>query len=190
MAKSSWTLDDRVLTRRLRAYVKASGKSIPEALNRAGRNTAFKAIRLTKKTKLAQITADVGTVANPTSGAYAAYLHGHPGAGKLPKGSLLAKIQAMIKSKRSSIGYIAAGFLMAARAFGQTLRSLNPRSLAARGYGKKATVHHYVSELMNTAPGADTVALRPLEEAAHAGLDDMMAYLGRTNRIAASAFNR
>lgn len=180
-------LDDSVLKKRLREYVKTSMRSIPVALNKAGRNATFRAIRRTPKTTLTQITNDVGTQAAPLPRAYGIYLKNHPG---ITMVGLRAKVVRMIAAKRSSIAYIAAGFLKAARAFGGTTRDVTPQCLAARGHGIKATATRSYSEIYNTAPGADEMAAGPLEVASIEGLEDMMGYLQEQQKRGATRFNR
>lgn len=190
---SSWvrgggTLDTRLWTVRLRQYVKSSNSSVPVALNKAGRSACYRAIRKTPKTKLAQITADMGTPSKPAREAYALYIWKHH-----LKGAALAgvhdKVIRMVKSKRSSIAYIAAGFFRALRAFTSTAKDVTPSSIAARGYGIRARVDRYFSEIFNTAPGADEMASGPLAVAAVEALDDMMDHLQKTQNSAAKKFN-
>jgi hypothetical protein len=180
-------LDERILTKRLKEYVQMTGRSIPTTLNRAGRSACYKAIRKTKKTTIAQITADVGTPAHPSPKGFAIYLKNHPGA---PMAGLTARVRRMVAVKRSSIAYIKAGFLRALRVFTPTTKDVTPQSLAARGYGIKARPDRKYSEIMNTAPGADTVAAAPLREASLEAVEDMSQYFMRQQMNGARRFNR
>lgn len=168
----------------LREYFKTSRAMIPKGLNKAAKNATFRAIKLTPKTPLARITHDVGTPSNPKPIAFGIYKLGHPGVK-----ATLDRVVRMIKSKRSSIAYIAAGFIRALRAFGVARKDVNPRSIAARGRGKKAITPSDYSEILNTAPGADYQATGALARGAKEGVQDMIDYANRQQAIAAQKFN-
>jgi hypothetical protein len=156
----------------LRAYRKATNKSAAETLNRYARNVLMFAIRFTPKTKLPKIRREVDPVKGKDRLLWklAAKDGWKKGAG------IGAEVQQRYNRRRSSKGFIAAGFFKALRVFGGRARAPFAGGEAAQGSGRKAKDSRLIAEFVNAATGADKVAFEPLTRAMNDRSADMLRY--------------
>lgn len=152
---------DGEFRRAISQYRQATRKELPEILNRAGKNVAFRAVQFTPKASLGQINRH-----NPGRKTYLGRLHYAQSRVKKGQG-IRQDAERRHQRRRRSKGYVAAGWLKAARAFGGNPRSaqLIPGGRASRGGGIKATPFRLYADLFNASEGAQVVGVQPLNRA-------------------------
>lgn len=159
----------RSFKRALAKYKEATNKDEADILNRAALNVMYRAMSFTPKAKLSRFP-----------------FNAKPGQGRTRRERFFFAKKARIgrhgtpyqvaekayRSKRSSSGYIRAGWLNAAHEFAKAARKSPPRSRpfrrgdANRGGGRKARQGFRVeAEATNFADGAATVGSVPLRQA-------------------------
>jgi hypothetical protein len=156
--------------------LRATGRSIPESLNRAGLHAIIGskgypgAMQLTPKATVAQINQI------PDSAIRAFVIKKAKRRGKWPmtRARVDEEVRRERKRRRSSVGYHAyAGWNQAAQALGgrglrRGLNSMFPRSQAAKGYGSKATQGNLLAIISNRAPAIERIGVHALQT----GLDN------------------
>lgn len=166
----SFTLDTRQLSRAFREVEKATGKAEADILNRAGRNICLRAIKNTPKADGTKIRAlDPKILVAGAVKRMAGQRALRPDFDRLVRKELSRRLR--------SVGYIKAGWIMAAKAFGGAQNGkVSKKSLAGQGYGKAATEGHLVAILANCARGADVVGNAAFQAAVDFVAKDMVAY--------------
>ena len=101
------------------------------------------------------------------------------GKGKPLFGQQLINVAAsLVKRKKSSAAYIAAGFIRAARDFGKTVTMrLSEKGNAALGGGVKATAMLLEATITNASTGAEKVAGPALQQAVDSVVADMTKHM-------------
>lgn len=159
----------RSFKKALQKYKEATGKDEADILNRASYNVMLRAMSFTPKARLSRFPFN----AKPNKGTryrerfFFAKLARH---GR--KGTPYQEAEKAHKAKRSSSGYIRAGWLNAAHEFAAAAKKRPPRFRpfrrgdAARGGAKRARQGFRVeAEATNYADGADSVGSGPLRMA-------------------------
>ena len=194
------TLDTRELRAALQLYSRATKKDEAEILNHAALNICirppFGAVQNTPKANAKQIQRDlVEDYANKKTGKpsprvfqmAAKNLSGTKGKkGKRGKtlGSqtwqkrIAKESKRIIGSRKRAVGYMASGWIKAARAFGFQGRGAAKFAGANTGYGIKARVQVLVAEVANTAKNITKVkgANSALQRAVNGAARDMTKY--------------
>lgn len=169
--KAGMEFDMREFTSAMKSIQKATGKDGAEILNRAGRNIAFKAIKYTFKTTVAEITKKLGTPAKPTGLAYGITSKA------LGRKATKEEVGRMIKRRRSAIGYLKAGWVQAAKDFGGNPRvRYSGKGEAREGRGVKARATKLLAELSNTAPAIELYGKPGFEKAVEETIIDMVEH--------------
>ena len=103
------------------------------------------------------------------------------GTGKPLFGQQLINVgRRLVKSKKSSTAYIAAGFIRAARHFGKTVTMrLSEKGKAADGKGIKATATLLEATIINASTGAEEVAGPALQQAVDSVVADMKKHMAQ-----------
>ena len=103
------------------------------------------------------------------------------GKGKPLFGQQLINVAAsLVKRKKPSAAYIAAGFSRAARDFGKTVTMrLSEKGNAARGGGVKATAMLLQATITNASTGAELVAGPALQQAVDSVVADMTKHMAK-----------
>jgi len=103
------------------------------------------------------------------------------GTGKRLFGQQLINVgRRLVKSKKSSTAYIAAGFIRAARDFGKTVTMrLSEKGKAADGKGIKATATLLEATIINASTGAEKVAGPALQQAVDSVVADMKKHMAK-----------
>jgi hypothetical protein len=103
------------------------------------------------------------------------------GTGKPLFGQQLINVgRRLVKSKKSSTAYIAAGFIRAARHFGKTVTMrLSEKGKAADGEGIKATATLLEATIINASTGAEKVAGPALQQAVDSVVADMKKHMAQ-----------
>ena len=101
------------------------------------------------------------------------------GTGKPLFGQQLINVgRSLVKRKKSSAAYIAAGFIRAAKDFGKTVTMrLSEKGNAARGGGVKATAKLLEATITNASTGAEKVAGPALQQALDSVVADMTKHM-------------
>ena len=101
------------------------------------------------------------------------------GTGKPLFGDALIKWASfLVKRKKSSAAYIAAGFIRAAQDFGKTVRMrLSTKGKAFEGEGIKATFALLEATIINASTGAEEVAGPALQQAVDSVVGDMTRHM-------------
>jgi len=156
----------------MRFYQKATNKSAADVLNRFTRNVLMWSIRFTPKTKLPKIRKE----ADPERSGLLWALASRDG---FRKGEGIGKeVERRYNYRRSSNGFIAAGFVKALRVFGGRSKAGKFREggEAAGGTGRRARDTRLIAEFTNVADGAGEVAYGPLNRAMSHVSEDMTKY--------------
>lgn len=187
-----FNLDTRELIQALEQYQEATNKDMAEVLNRAGRNVAFKAIRYTPTTLKSDITASLETMVAWQDGHQVPLKYLIANAFRRKRGQppvagsrMRDAVDSLYALRYKTIGYVKAGWLNAARAFGGAGKEPFSKGLASLGYGKKATAFNLNAELANFSRGANLVGSDGLQRAIDETARDMIAFADK--KMAATA---
>ncbi len=175
---SDLKLDTSTFNRAIREYAEATKKDMPDILNRAGRNLAYKAVKFTPAANAAAIKSDL------MKGAVLFKVLNHfrilKGKKALGGKKMSGPAKSFLRKKTSSAKYIKVGWFKAIMAFGgnpsKSAGKLSNKGLAAKGYGKKATKTKFIAELANFSRGASKVGAEALQKAIYFVADDMAKY--------------
>jgi len=154
----------------LRTYRKATNKSAAYVLNRFARNVLMKAIRFTPKTKLPRINRETDPKRSRLLWALASRDGFKKGEG------IGAEVQKRYSRRRSSKGFIAAGFFKALRVFGGRAKAPFAGGEAAQGSGRKAKDSRLIAEFVNAATKSGEIAYEPLKKAMAVQSAHMLEY--------------
>lgn len=168
----------------LRRKLAATKRAVPDVLNAAAKNVCLRAIAYTPKADPAQIEAQL-----TTGGLAFRLLQSQSFQGRLPKklrgftrgkysrAQINDAVRKLVALRRRSAGYIKAGWIKAAQAFGGAARGrVSEKSLAGRGYGVRATQSSAKAVGVNLARGASTVGAEALQKALDYVGKDMVSY--------------
>lgn len=161
----------------LRSYQDATGKEIPEIVNRAARNIAFKAASKTKLAPLGKINRfnpDKRPEKKPQRMLYALTAKDRPAGGT--DGGRAAKA---FNRRKASRGYIKAGWFAVLRKMGVRTRVRPSDDLRYDAEWIKATFLRHVAIIGNAADGADQVGLPALRWAVSVVAKDMEQYAAK-----------
>lgn len=171
------TIDTREFQAAMKLYRKATGKDSAAVINRAGGNLALRAVQKTKKATASKMKTskaydpDRRPANKRTKFHYALYRK------RKKRSPTTAEVRAFFKRRKASRGYIAAGFISAARDFGKRTRSRPIKGGdAERGYGKKATPRKLLGIITNFADEADSVGAEGVRKAMAFVSADMVKY--------------
>jgi hypothetical protein len=165
------TIDTRQFTRALREYQNATGKDCVEVLNRAGRNTAYRAAQRTPKATAGKIRGEL--MGSPTLRfALTRIALKKRGIHKVDRAAFAAEVRKFVSRRASSAGYIRSGWAPAIEALGGSFRGKK----AGKGYATKASVSRLITEIVNSVPGAEKVGAAALQQAINFVAADMISY--------------
>jgi len=200
--------------RALRTYAAATGKAMPEVLNRAHRNLMQQTIRRTPRASMSDIErfspykggkarrarkSDVAPirVATPTESKPRAksndpsrlFFAKANKSGYRKGGGVRSMAERIYKSRRRSVGFVAAGFVKPLIVFGGMSKSkVTSQSAAGESTGELATPRRLISVAKNRVPAADKVAAGPAQAALVHVAEDMYRYaLGKMEAQARKA---
>ena len=147
--------------------MRLSGQTEEKVLNRAARNALIGPSGAIKKTP----RADLGKIAAKKEAIIGHYLK---------KGLTYAQAVKAYNRRRSARGYTAGpGWNNAAKSLGGRgvrTKAEFPRSRAAKGKGKKASIRNLVAFMENAAPAADAIGREALQAGLDAAGKDMVSY--------------
>lgn len=188
-------------SRGLQAKLRASKKDEADITNRAARDVCLKSIKYTPRAQAKGLGQEllqdgylmrlVYAVYHPVGGQKKqkhlvpglATSPAKPGATRIPgytRTQMRELANRLLAHKRRSRGYIAAGWIKAAQAFGAALnRKVSNAGEAGKGYGKKATPSRLEALGANLATGAILVGPPALQQALDEVGLDMSAYAER-----------
>ena len=176
-------LDDE-FRRALKQYQQASNKTFSEVINKKAKDVALRSVQFTPKARLNKIRKY-----EPNGRSYARkILHARATMGtrlgKAKKGEGNKPLaEKLYKSRLQSRGYIAAGWIKAARDLGapppRGIAKLQKGGRANKGKAIKATPAKLFCDIFNMSIGAETVGLEPLKRALDFVRKDMQKYIDR-----------
>jgi hypothetical protein len=165
-------------------YQKASGKTFAEVINKKAKDVALRSVQFTPKARLNKIRKY-----EPNGRSYARkLLHARATQGtrlgKAKKGEGNKPLaEKLYKSRLQSRGYIAAGWIKAARELGappsRGVAKLQKGGRANKGGAKPANPSKLFCDILNMSIGAETVGLEPLQRALDFVKKDMQQYIDR-----------
>ena len=174
--KIALNVDYKLFRKGLRLKAAAVQKSEHDLINKAGKDVGFRAAQFTPRARASAISAELSKNANELAVKILSKRGRFRGVRIKDRKKIVRKF---ISARRRSAGYIRSGWGPAIAAFGGKATRLNPKSEAAKGYGRKATKHILKATLVNNAKGAEKVARKPLQRALNFVGDDMRRYAMR-----------
>lgn len=175
---------DREFQEALKQYQKVSNKTFVRVINDKAKDVALRSVQFTPKARKNKITKyEPNGRRYPRKLLHARATQGTR-LGKAKKGEgNKALAEKLYKSRLQSRGYIAAGWIKAARELGapppRGVAQLQPGGRAAKGTALKATDLKLFCDIFNMALGAETVGLEPLQRAIRFVTADMQKYIDR-----------
>ena len=161
-----------------------SKRTEAEILNKAGRDISLRAIKYTPKADKGAVRANL-----TTNGTLLRILQSPRASDRLPrslqgftrgthtKEAIDAAAARLLALRLRSIGYIKAGWIKAAQAFGGAKsRKVSSKGNAGKSYGIKATVYHLIATGENMATGAPKVGPAALQKSLDEVGRDMLSY--------------
>ena len=177
-------LDMRAFNAGMRRKLAVTKRAVPVVVNQASKNVCLRAIAFTPKADPKQIEAQL-----TQNGFVFRLLQSKSFQARLPRklqgftrgthsrAQINEAARQLVALRRRSVAYIKAGWIRAAQAFGgATSQQVSNRSLAGKGYGKRATESHPQAEGVNFARGASTVGAEALQQAVNFVGKDMADY--------------
>ena len=179
MAASGFHFDTREFTAALRQYEIATRKDEATIVNRAARNVVLRAMSFTPKATGAKIRSELRSkgdmVARIINARARAKGRKPPSRAEMP-----AAIERFITKRARSAGYIRAGWIKAAQAFGAAAGGrVSEKGNAARGYGRRATASRAFAEIVNTANESLRFGADALQRAINFVAKDMKSFAER-----------
>lgn len=171
----------------LREYQKATQKDAALILNKFGADVALHAIRMTPK---ASTTAKGTGKYNPAKKGYEARLYYAKGAHAAPVGERKKAAEKSYNRARSSVGFMRAGWINAAKNLGKQVRGRPfPGGAADKGYGLKAKASRLIASIFNFADGADIMGAEALQKAVKVVAARELAYAKRKLQQTATKYS-
>lgn len=166
-------IDTRQFEKAILEYQKATKKEIPEILNRAGRDVAFRAAGKTPKASQAVIRADLLRDPHLVYALTSLKLK-REGKGILPSPKFSEEVNKFIALRKSSSGFLRSGWATAIEKLGGHYRGM--RTKKVHGWAKKASIVRFVTEIANTVPGIGKVGEKALAEAVNSVSRDKLSW--------------
>lgn len=165
----------------LRAYKIATCKDEKDILNRAARNTAYRAASATPVASPSKIRRDVMRDPHLRYALTSIALR-RKGIGLLKSPEFAKAVSNLVSRRASSAKYLRAGWAKAIQELGGTFRG--SKFKGADGFANKATTSRLVTEIVNIlaqpdsshAAGAERIGLVALQQGLDAAAADMMDY--------------
>ena len=180
---SDFQVDTRELSKALRQYEAATKKEIPEILNRAARNIAYRAASYTPVAKPSRIRRDLERDPHLAFALTSIQLKKR-GIGILEKPDFALAVKRFISHREAGSGFIRSGWAESIIALGGSFRG--KRIGRGHGWAKKANLMRYIAEIANTVPGVDKIGKKALQEAVDFVSADMINYAQKKLQKAAN----
>lgn len=169
----------------LRAKKAACQHAMPEILNKAALNVAFRASQFTPKGNANQIRASLMRDQHLRYALTAMALKKR-GAGILKSPAFAKEVEKFLSRRASSANYLRAAFAQAVQKLGGTFRGAKFKG-AGEGFANRATVGRLIAEIVailnqpneSKAAGAERILMSAVNEAIDFVANDMLVYANR-----------
>jgi hypothetical protein len=171
-------IDNSDFVEAMKLYKEATNKDCVDILNRAGKNTAIKTHKLTKRTTAARIAAELNS-GSWYGGRLKYAIIASRLQGKVPRGEWRKAVgeaaEKMVAARRASAGYLRVAVMAAGKAFGAFSNSKTPGGFAADSKGEKAKATRLEARLQVSVPDA-AAGFIDLEAGVEAAAVDMATH--------------